>query len=122
MSEIWVFPLEQLPPGFRYPQAFVALCQDPKSLESSSWWLLGQEPEFAQFCLKLVRAKGGSKVLIPFAKDDESGDLACFDGADTTGSPRVYFDTGEESYAGIDWNSRYSQSFAEWLDEVLEGA
>lgn len=111
------FSPEELPPAFRYPQAFLDLVAAPAPELPGEWWLIGKNPDFARFCLATIQGKGG-KLLIPFAKDDDSGDIACFDGEDTSGSPRVYFDTGEEDYAGIDWSSRFSQSFEDWLASI----
>lgn len=95
------------------------MAQEPEGLSESSWWLIGSQPEFAHFCLNLLLGMGGSKVLIPFAKDDDSGDIACFDGSDTSGSPSVYFHVGEESFAAVNWETRYRQTFAEWLAEAV---
>lgn len=119
MSQQVSFQQERLPAGFRYPQAYLDLAQAPERLANSSWWLIGSQPEYANFCLDLLLGMGGGKVLIPFAKDDASGDIACFDGSDQSSSHRVYFHVGEESFDAVNWETRYSQTFAEWLEEAL---
>ena len=115
MTQMYLFSQNKLPTNFVYPSAFLSLIEDSSCLEQGSWWLIAEDPGYADLCLQVIQSKGGSKPLIPFAKDDEYGDLACFDGTDTTGDPRVYFDTGEADYADINWETRHSQSFAEWL-------
>lgn len=119
MKPGYTFPQDRLPAGFRYPQAYLDLVEQPERLAESSWWLIGKNPGFADFCLEVLQGMGGSKILIPFAKDDESNDLACFDGADLGGSPRVYFLVAEASIKHVDWTKRYSQSFEAWLTEAL---
>jgi len=120
MTSYKPFEPARLPAHFVCPSALLSLLDAPHCLVNSSWWLIAKDPVYADLCLQVIQDKGGSKPLVPFAKDDESGDLACFDGADTTGEPRVYFDTGEADYGGINWETRYSQSFAEWLAEACQ--
>lgn len=121
MSENYFYTKVLLPDGFRYPLEYIDLVHKGELQSLSPWWFLGKKPEFAELCFNVINEKlGGEKILVPFAKTDDDGDIACFDGNDTSGSPRIYFDTGEENMRGVNWDERYSiDSFSNWLEMVL---
>ncbi|WP_415045833.1 hypothetical protein [Cedecea neteri] len=50
---------------------------------------------------------------MPFANWRYSGDIVCFDGADTSGEPTVYY---VHAFASVGWEGRgYADTFDEWL-------
>lgn len=122
MSVKYFYDKSSLPVDFVYPQEYVRFVEGDTS-GLSPWWLTGNSPEFAELCFNVINEKlDGEKILVPFAKDDDSGDIACFDGDDASGNPKIYFDTGQESMTSIDWEKRYYLSdFVEWLRMVKDG-
>lgn len=120
MSQLYFYENEFLPNEFVYPKDYINLVKNNSEMDLSPWWLLGAEPEFAMLCYNVINDKvGGEKFLIPFAKSDVDDDIACFDGDDVSGNPRIYFDIGEESMRGINWDERYSiPNFNTWLNSL----
>lgn len=114
-----MFEDQDLPAGFRFPDAYLKLIQD-EFPDLNPWWFVAEEPETATLLYRIINEELRSKkLLIPFAKiDDSSGDVACFDGEDTSGNPKVYFSVGTENdMSGIDWSERYClKNFDEWLE------
>lgn len=104
---------------FSYPDDYVNFVNSCCELEPP-WWLLGKRPNFTVRCFKILNEDLRSeKTLIPFAKSDDSGDIACFDGDDRTGHPKIYFYTGEDDLGNVSWSSRYSiDSFSEFLASI----
>ena len=111
----------ELPSGFKFPEAYVQILSSGEFPEIDPWWFLAEEPDKALMIFNIINVdRASSKLLIPFAKiDDETGDVACFDGEDCSGDPRVFFSTGTGSLSNIDWESRYCiASFSEWFNSV----
>ena len=116
MSPGHPFPL---PSGFRFPESYLRLAREPKFPNVTPWWFLIEDPDIAMMAYRTINeSRRSRKLLLPFAKnDDESGDVACFDGEDTSGEPRVYFAVGTGDMRDVDWISRYFiPTFAAWLD------
>lgn len=122
MSKLYFYEDDFLPNEFLYPKDYIDLINYNSNIDLSPWWLVGENPEFATLCYNVINDKtGGEKILIPFAKSDLDDDIACFDGGDDSGNPRIYFDIGEESMKGINWNERYSlPDFNAWLKSIKE--
>ena len=115
----------ELPSGFSFPKSFELALSTVSRDEIFPWWFVASEPEKAKLFFDIINIDmKSSKLLVPFAKiDDESGDVACFDGDDLGGNPRVYFSTGpEQTHEGVDWESRYYlKDFDAWLEKAREG-
>ncbi len=120
-SETYRFEDCDLPFGFRFPISYEKFLSHP-TIDIHPWWLVAKQPRLARLFFELLnRELGSSKPLIPFAKiDDDNGDIACFDGSNTSGSPRVYFWAGDVTLRDVDWSCRYSlDSFEDWLKTAL---
>jgi hypothetical protein len=117
-----------LPSGFDFPQSYLQLVQAQELPNVEPWNFL---------CLSMAKSlnyygamlqKYPDKPLVPFAiLSDQSGFLnggfvvlACFDGDDRSGNPKVYF----HDYSNpkrVDWPERYSlANFSEWLKVAAE--
>jgi hypothetical protein len=58
------------------------------------------------------------RTLVPFAKTGASDDVACFDGTDTSGDPKVLL---IHTFCSPGWEDRGSvDNFDEWLKAVEE--
>lgn len=121
---IHLAPPGSLPPAFRYPEPYLRMASSATQPDLYPWRLLGDHGSEIPFFLDIVRKRYPDKVLIPFARRDDSasGDLACFDGDDATGNPKIYFhvfgDTRE-----VPWTKRFSiAGFSGWLQEAQQEA
>lgn len=119
MSKVQFRPYtsDQLPLGFTYPAALLALVNQPDVPDLNPWQFIDATSKVGQLAYAVRQSDG--RNLIPFASvEDDRKDIACFDGDDTTGSPAVLMlvvDGSGRSYAYAD--------FAAWLETArLEAA
>ena len=103
-----LYSSDKLPTGFRYPELLVHFSSTGEFPEIYPWWFIDATSKAGELSYS-NRLKDGPH-LIPFAKvDDDRNDIACFDGLDTTGDPKVLMrilDDSDRSYS-------YS-NFEEW--------
>ena len=77
---------EKLPSGFLYPTEFLELiCSN--NIDIQPWWFVSSEGEAGELFLKVCLGNGQN--LVPFAKTDIYDDIACFDGTDISGNPKI---------------------------------
>ena len=110
----------ELPSRFCFPKSYVCALADVNCDEICPWWFVAKEPDKAKFFFQTINGFMQSpKTLVPFAKDDETGDIACFDGDDASGDPPVYFVTDEPSLSDVDWDVRFRvKNFEAWLQDA----
>jgi hypothetical protein len=102
-----VYPLGILPAGFTYPAVFLEIAASLATNSFYPWWFVDADSEAGRLFWKTRNSDG--RNLIPFAKTDELDDIACFDGDDVSGDPRVLMITSTHDRC-------YSfSSFSEWL-------
>ncbi len=118
MKPIYMFEDVFVPDKFLFPKAYLEFTQSGFP-DLTPWWFVVEEPEKAKMFYQIINEyKRSKKLLIPFAKiDDSTGDIACFDGEDTTGNPKIFFSVGSEnSMSNVDWGKRYFlEDFSAWL-------
>jgi hypothetical protein len=123
MDKIFFYHPSILPPNFSFPESYSQLVQGCKIPDLEPWkFLFFDMPQSLNYFGAMLQ-KYPDKPLVPFAIiDDQSGAfndgyvvLACFDGDDISGDPKIYF----HDYSNpkkIDWSDRYSvANFNEWL-------
>lgn len=112
------FSVPLVPSDFRYPDAFHDYCAAPYDDILIPWYIF-DDAEEANDWLETVREWYPTRSLIPFARDYSQGDdIACFDGADTTGNPKVHF---VHCFASAGWEDRgYVESFTDWVKIAKE--
>jgi hypothetical protein len=77
------------------------------------WWWLAPHKDSAVYWADTLRKQFPLRILVPFAKHGGSEDVACFDGSDTSGDPKVFY---IHSFCSPGWEYRGEKnSFAEWL-------
>ena len=123
MNKIFLYDLPILPIGFRFPKNYVELAQGQAFPDLDPWTFLFLDMPSSLNYYGAMLQRYPDKPIIPFAiANDETGFwndgyviLACFDGDDRGGDPKVYFhDYG--SPENVDWADRYSLlNFSEWL-------
>jgi hypothetical protein len=123
MSKLFFYNLPILPQGFNFPQSYLQLAQGHVIPDLQPWKFLFTDMPSSLSYYGAMLKKYPDKPLVPFAiLDDPSGAsndgyvvLACFDGDNKSGDPKVYF----HDYAHpkqVDWPDRYSlANFTEWL-------
>lgn len=101
-----LYPGEKLPSGFRYPEKLIQLSSSEAYPDIYPWWFIDANSEAGELSYSNIAAEGS--CLVPFAKvDDDRNDVACFDGADITGNPRVLMrvlDNSGRSYSYLDFD------------------
>jgi len=109
---------QKLDIGFSYPDDYVAFLSHMEEIDDTSWWLIGTSKGFFYSCFNFVNKELQSKkLLIPFAKCDESNIFACFDK-----ECKIYFHSCEDSLLNVDWKNRFSlPNFSVWLEWVKTG-
>lgn len=118
---IYLYTKNELPDGFRYPVGYIEIMSMETIPDIEPWSFICEFKESSSFWLREVREKYPSRKLVPFAKVNYSDDIVCFDGADTSGEPKIYY---IHAFASAGWEDRgYVDSFDEWLKMVyLESA
>jgi hypothetical protein len=112
----FLFSPDQLPRGFRYPDIFLKIISVGPLPDIEPWWFLCIHEETALFWLTSLKAQYPSRTLVPFAKLEDSDDVACFDGTDTSGSPAVKY---VHAFASAGWEDRGEEpDFSSWLVEA----
>ncbi|MDH3349603.1 MAG: hypothetical protein OEM02_16070 [Desulfobulbaceae bacterium] len=109
MKPMYMFEDVFVPVEFLFPKAYLEFMQSGFP-DLTPWWFVAEEPAKAKMFYQTInKCKRSKKLLIPFAKiDDSTGDIACFDGEDTTGNPKIFFSVGsEDSMSCVDWKKRY---------------
>jgi hypothetical protein len=128
MSTIFLYDLPILPVGFGFPKRFLQLAYGHDVPDLEPWnFLFLDMPRSLNYYGAMLQTYP-EKPLIPFAiGDDQTGFwndgyivLACFDGDDKSGDPKIYFhDYG--SAEQTDFAARYSLlNFYEWLQVTEE--
>ena len=124
----YVPPAKKLPEGFRFPQAYL----DFITLESMEtmypWTFLCQDPEGYDNQVEILQEIHPGRQLVPFARYDINGDLACFEVLDDPARPVVnhatpfadsytnYWDDREEYLPAVLLEREPFPSFESWLD------
>lgn len=116
MSKFQLYAADQLPPGFVYPPEILEFAESGKYPNLGPWWFIDASSKAGELIYSIRKHDG--RNLIPFAKvDDGRGDVACFDGNDSSGNPRVHMlvlDDSKRSYS--------FDNFSDWKASALEDA
>lgn len=128
MNEPFLYDMPILPTGFSFPQSYLTLVHGHDLPDLEPWSFLCFTMAKSLNYYGALLQKYSDKPLIPFAiAHDQSGFfndgyvvLACFDGDDRSGNPKVYFHDYSNAKR-VDWSERYSlANFSEWLNVVVE--
>ena len=84
----YLFEDKPLPQGFEFPKSYLNLLKNELP-DIKGWWWLAPYKESSVFWLNTLREQFPYRIAIPFGKADGSDDIACFDGSDTSGNPKV---------------------------------
>ena len=109
---------DKLPVGFRFPEHYLLLITAAAVLpDLNPWWFLAESRELADFWYRTLKVQYPDRSLVPIAKrDDWSDTLACFDGGDQSGDPKLHH---IHAYTEPGWEQRGTwASFGEWLRQA----
>lgn len=96
MTTFQLYSDNLLPKGFLYPQQLRVISESGTHPRIAPWWFVDAASEAGELFYSIREHDG--RNLIPFAKvDDGRGDIACLDGDDTSGNPRVLMLVLDES-------------------------
>lgn len=109
---------QELSNGFIYPQLFLNMVSATPVIDLEPWWFICEFKESAEYWFSEIKKQYPEKCLIPFAKYSHTDDIACFDGSDTSGDPKVYY---IHAFASPGWEERGSvANFNEWFKLAQE--
>ncbi len=104
-----LFPVDKLPPRFQYPNDLIRIAMTGDYPEIYPWWFIDANSKAGELSYS-NRLREGTN-LIPFAKvDDDRNDIACFDGTDTSGNPKVVMRVLDDSGRSYSF-----ENFDSWL-------
>ena len=119
MIESEFFLADCLAIDFKYPLDYTHFVKNQDPITSTPWWLIGHTKGAFNISFETINTiYKSNKLLIPFAKSDQSNILACFDK-----EHRVWLTSCEvNDITDSDWDSRaYFDNFNSWLQAVKEG-
>lgn len=110
---MYLYAKTDLPDDFKYPDAYIDIMSLKVIPDLEPWSFICEFKESASFWMSEMKKQYPTRKLVPFAKLNYSDDIACFDGEDISGDPKVYY---VHAFASAGWEDRvYTDSFAEWL-------
>lgn len=110
---VYLYTKSELPDGFRYPAGYIEIMNMDVIPDIEPWSFICEFKESSSFWLQEVKGRYPARKLVPFAKVNYSDDIVCFDGADLSGNPKVYY---VHAFATAGWEDRgYTDNFDEWL-------
>lgn len=112
----YLFDEKLLTGNFSFPQSYVELVSQENIPYLEPWWFLSEYKEDADFWMDEIAKQYPSRKLVPFAKAGSSDDVACFDGSDTSGNPKVFY---VHTFASPGWEDHGDvESFDVWLEKT----
>lgn len=123
MTTPFLYDTPLLPAGFKFPQSYLDLAFSGDAPDMAPWEFLYRDMPRSLSYYGAMLQQYPDKPLVPFAiANDQSGlfndgyvVLACFDGDDRSGNPKIYYHDYASS-ARISWAERHCiASFDEWL-------
>ena len=112
----YVFEPGLLPSRFLFPEVYHRILGQKVLPDLDPWWFLCIDQESSLFWLETLKEQFPERSLVPFAKLSDSDDLACFDGSDTSGNPKVLY---IHAYTSPGWEHRgEAADFEHWLQEA----
>lgn len=110
----YFYPKEMLPSGFIYPSSFLEFISKKEIPDLDPWWFIYEFEELSKKWFLLLKKQYPTRNVVPFAKASNNDDIACFDGTDKSGDPKIFI---IHSFASPGWEDRGSvKNFNEWLE------
>jgi hypothetical protein len=101
---------------FTYPKEFINTISITPPIDIEPWWFIVFEEGDVNSWYDTLKKLYPKRELIPFAKFNANDDIACFDGNDNSGNPKVLI---IHAYASEGWEHHGSyNNFSEWLTKA----
>lgn len=119
----YLFKSSILPEGFKFPSEYEELAQAGSWPDLEPWTFLASDMPLSLSLYAGMLLKFPDAPLVPFARicdlagiyNDGYVVLACFDGSDTSGQPRIrIYDFGRPKNSP--WDNLSYASFGEWIE------
>lgn len=103
---------------FPYPESFITTINLNPPIDIEPWWLIVFEDGDVDYWHHTLKQLYPKRELIPFAKFNANDDIACFDGHDSSGEPKVLI---IHAYASEGWELHGTyNNFDAWLSEAIK--
>ncbi len=115
-------PASALPPGFKFPKAYLDYVNQKKIPRLTPWFFmcLASDTGYYDTWLKILKKQYPTRQLVPFAKWEFDDDVACFEPSDNPDLPGIHY---IHSFTKAGYEERgYCATFEEWLKIALEEA
>lgn len=111
-------PASVLPPGFKFPKAYLEYVNQDEEPDLDPWFFLCFRPKSFNIWIDILKEQYPNRQLVPFAKWGLDDDIACFEPSDNPELPAIHYihtftDPGYEERG-------YCATFEEWLAVALE--
>ncbi|KDD67535.1 hypothetical protein ABH912_000105 [Pseudomonas sp. BT76 TE3572] len=104
--------------NFTYPKEFINTISTTPPIDIEPWWFIVFEEGDVNSWYDTLKKLYPKRELIPFAKFNANDDIACFDGDDNSGNPKVLI---IHAYASEGWEHHGSyNNFSEWLTKAIK--
>lgn len=105
-------------PNYPFPQRFVEFAQAEPKVDIEPWWLLIYIEGKINSWHNKLKELYPKRTLVPFAKFSANDDIACFDGEDLSGDPKILI---IHAYASEGWelHNEYPR-FTDWLRSATD--
>lgn len=115
-------PAEMLPPGFKFPKAYLEYVNQNEIANLYPWFFMCHIQRLGSYdkWVEILKEQYPDRQLVPFAKWEETDDVACFEPSGNPDLPGIHYihtftDPGYEERG-------YCATFEEWLAAALEEA
>ena len=109
---MYIFETATLPSGFEFPVGYLELLQSGLP-DIEPWWWLAPHKDSSIYWKETLGKQFPQRMLVPFAKDGGSDDVACFEGGSQGEQPKVLI---IHSFCTPGWEHRGEfENFSEWL-------
>lgn len=99
--------------NFKFSPSFISFVSTDQLPDLEPWWFFCKEKRYIDSWCTTVARLYRHRQLVPFANWLYTDDISCFDGADTSGNPKVFY---VHAFASAGWEDRGSVAdFDEWL-------
>jgi len=98
--------------NFKFPEKFLEVMYASAVPYPRPWSYILEFPDYARFWFRQAQTQYVDRCIVPFAIRDDNDDVACFDGNDHSGDPKVHI---VHFFASAGWEDRGSyDNFEAW--------
>lgn len=104
--------------NYNFPSTFIEFATTEPEPDIEPWWLLIYQEGKINYWHNTLKNLYPNRTLVPFAKFNANDNIACFDGDDLSGNPKVLI---IHAYASEGWELHGEHpDFSAWLKIAIE--